>query len=98
MDSGSSAARSGKPSEPAVENSEVGGLKGPKPVTNTRKAPRPAAVMITGKEEGFSYAEALKKARGAISLDKLEIERTKISRATNGGLLIEVMGPGQVRL
>ncbi|KMQ93101.1 gag-pol polyprotein [Lasius niger] len=58
------------------------------------KAPRSAAVMITGKEEGFSYAEALKKARGAISLDKLEIERTKIRRAANGGLLIEVMGPG----
>ncbi|KMQ91113.1 gag-pol polyprotein [Lasius niger] len=49
--------------------------------------------MITGRKENFSYAAALKRARGEISVDKLEINRTKIRRAANGSMLIEVMGP-----
>ncbi|KMQ90172.1 gag-pol polyprotein [Lasius niger] len=64
-----------------------------KPAIATRKPPRTAAVMITGLKEEFSYAAALKKARESIELDKLEIERTKIRRAANGSLLIEVLGP-----
>ncbi|CAL1672271.1 unnamed protein product [Lasius platythorax] len=56
------------------------------------KPPRTAAVMITGLKEGFSYASALKKARESISLDKLNIEKTKIRRAANGNMLIEVIG------
>lgn len=62
--------------------------------TTTRRPPKTAAVMIVGREEGFSYAEALKKARESISLEQLEIDRTKIRRAANGGILIEVLGPG----
>ncbi|KMQ88893.1 gag-pol polyprotein [Lasius niger] len=65
-----------------------------KPKATTRKLPKTSAVMIVGREEGFSYAEALKKARESISLDDLEIDRTKIRRAANGGILIEVLGPG----
>lgn len=49
--------------------------------------------MITGQMEGFSYAAALKKAREAVSLEDLKIERTKIKKAANGSLLIEVLGP-----
>lgn len=49
--------------------------------------------MITSKSKDFSYAAALNKARSAISLDELEIEKTKIRRAANGGILIEVLGP-----
>ncbi|KMQ92578.1 gag-pol polyprotein [Lasius niger] len=65
-----------------------------KPKAATRRPPKTAAVMIVSREEGFSYAEALKKARESISLDQLEIDRTKIRRAANGGILIEVLGPG----
>lgn len=43
--------------------------RGSKADTVTRKSPKSAAVMITGKEEDFSYAKALKKARETISLD-----------------------------
>lgn len=59
----------------------------------SRKPPKTAAVMIVGNSEDFSYADALKRARAKISLDELRIERTKIRRAANSGMLIEVMGP-----
>ncbi|KMQ90344.1 hypothetical protein RF55_9461 [Lasius niger] len=58
-----------------------------------RRPPRTAAVMITDRQEEFSYLAAPKKARESISLRKLEIEQTKIRKAANGGLLIEVLGP-----
>lgn len=48
--------------------------------------------MITKLKEGFSYASALKEARESISLDELNIEKTKIRRAANGSMLIEIMG------
>ncbi|KMQ92971.1 gag-pol polyprotein [Lasius niger] len=59
-----------------------------------RRPPKSAAVMITGHKENFSYADALKKARELISLERLNIEKTKIRKAANGSLLIEVLGPG----
>ncbi|KMQ87838.1 gag-pol polyprotein [Lasius niger] len=59
-----------------------------------RRPPKSAAVMITGNKKNFSYADALKKARGSISLKNLEIAKTKIRKAANGSLLIEVLGPG----
>lgn len=55
-----------------------------------RKAPRGSVVSITGMQDDFSYANALKKARENISLDHLGIERSRIRRAANGGLLIEI--------
>jgi len=48
-------------------------------------------VAIKG-EEGFSYADALKKARTEISLKEIGINTTKIRRATNGGIIIEIPG------
>ncbi|KMQ89741.1 gag-pol polyprotein [Lasius niger] len=65
-----------------------------KPGVDIRRPPKSAAVMITDNKESFSYAEALKKARSSISLEKLKIGKTKIRKAANGSLLIEVMGPG----
>lgn len=59
----------------------------------SRKAPKTSAVMITGIKEGFSYATALKKARESISLEALKIEQTKVRKAANGGLIIEIVGP-----
>ncbi|KMQ87868.1 gag-pol polyprotein [Lasius niger] len=67
------------------------------PKNVARKPPKTSAVMITGHKEEFSYAEALKKARESISLKDLEIERTKVRRATNVGMLIEVIGPDSAR-
>lgn len=49
--------------------------------------------MITSQSESFTYADALKKARDNIVLGDLNIQNTKIRRAANGGLLIEVIGP-----
>ncbi|CAL1671612.1 unnamed protein product [Lasius platythorax] len=74
----------------------AGVIKGniPKTLKNmARKPPKTSAVMITGNKEEFSYAEALKKARESISLKDLEIDRTKVRRAANGGMIIEVIGP-----
>ncbi|KMQ90568.1 gag-pol polyprotein [Lasius niger] len=78
-------------------NTSVKDTKDRKPKNVVRKAPKTSAVMITGCKEKFSYADALKKARKSISLKKLEIERTKVRRAANGGMLIEVIGPDSAR-
>lgn len=65
---------------------------------NLRKPPRNAAILVTSQKEGISYADMLKSARSNISLDELQIQATKIRRAANGGLLIEVLGAdGQER-
>lgn len=56
-----------------------------------RKPLRLAAVMMRQKE-GFTYADVLKRARKNISLDALAISTTKIRRAANGGMIIEVLG------
>src|SRR5580765_1887156 len=67
-------------------------------VGRVRNPPRTAAVMITGRKENFSNAAALKKAQDEISLEQLKIDRTKIRRAANGSMLIEVRGPdGQTK-
>lgn len=57
-----------------------------------RKAPKGSVVAITGRNEGFSYAEALKTAKDKISLDRLGIVSSRIRRAANGGILIEISG------
>lgn len=56
------------------------------------RPPRSSAVTITGKVEGFSYASALKNARDQIDLKSLGIQTTRVRKAINGGLLIEVPG------
>lgn len=54
-----------------------------------RRPPKTVAVAIKG-DEGFSYADALKKARTEISLKEIGIDTTKIRRAANGGIIIEI--------
>lgn len=56
------------------------------------KTPLSSAVTITGKAAGFSYAAALKSAREHIDLEALGIKTTRVRKAINGGLLIEVAG------
>ncbi|XP_046740518.1 uncharacterized protein LOC124407951 [Diprion similis] len=58
-----------------------------------RRAPRGAAVAIKGKGENVRYAEILKFAREKIQLEELGIGETRIRRAANGGVLIEIPGP-----
>lgn len=58
-----------------------------------RKPPKTAAVTITDVEES---GEILKYAREKISLLELGIERSKVRRAANGGVLIEIPGPDGV--
>jgi len=55
-----------------------------------RRPPRTAAVAITCEEGGPSYAETLRKARERVSLEDLNIERTRIRRAATGAVLIEI--------
>lgn len=57
-----------------------------------RKTPKTEAISIKGKIGQFSYAEALKKARKAISLDTLKIEAPKIRKGINGSTIIELSG------
>lgn len=64
----------------------------PPPRIRMAKPPKHAAVTITGRREGFSYAEAMREARAKISLADLGITSTKVRRAINGGLLIEIEG------
>lgn len=64
-------------------------FKGPVP-------PRTAAVSITSRSEGFSYKDALIKARGEISLQDLQIESTRLRRVANGGYLIEILDKDNV--
>ncbi|EFN63140.1 hypothetical protein EAG_08772, partial [Camponotus floridanus] len=64
-----------------------------RPPPPRRRAPRCAAVAIRGVTEGFSYADAMRKAKEEISLDELGIKNTRVRRAVGGALLIEVPGP-----
>lgn len=58
-----------------------------------RRAPRSAAITIKGLEEDFSYVEALKTAKERISLDEIGIGSTRLRKAINGGVVIEIIGP-----
>lgn len=86
--------RSVKPKKLVEGKDEVPGHKLPnkKMPTMRRRPPRTAAVVIKGRGDHFSYAEALKIAREKINLAEIGIERPKIRKAANGGLLIEVPG------
>lgn len=64
----------------------------PPPRIRVAKPPKHAAVTITARKEGFSYADAMREARAKISLADLDITDTKVRRAINGGLLIEIEG------
>ncbi|XP_046742523.1 uncharacterized protein LOC124409151 [Diprion similis] len=58
-----------------------------------RRAPRTAAVAIKAKDKGPGYAEILKFSRGRVELADLGIGETRLRRAANGGVLIEIPGP-----
>lgn len=58
-----------------------------------RRVPKTAAVSIKGKKDGFSYAEALRRARTSISLSELQIGSSKIRKGINGATIIEISGP-----
>jgi len=62
-------------------------------VVPIRRPAKTAAVMIVGNDKEFSYADALKQARSKISLDDLGIDNSKVRKAANGGLIVEVLGP-----
>lgn len=63
------------------------------PRGDRRRPPKSAAIAIKGKDENFSYREALLKAREAIPAEDRDVD-TRVRRAANGALLIEVMGKG----
>lgn len=75
-------------------NREATAAPPPAPKARMARVPKSAAVTITAKAEGFLYADATKSARKRISLADLGIEDTRVRRAINGGLLIEVPGEG----
>lgn len=57
-----------------------------------RRVPKTAAVAIKGNSNEFSYADAIKRARADISIEQLGIN-SRIRRAFNGGIIIEIPGP-----
>jgi len=69
----------------------------PQPLANQnrprRKAPKNAAVAIKACADGPSYADIIKQARESVNLKELGISNTRMRRAANGGLLIEITGP-----
>lgn len=69
---------------PARGREFAGGNRG-----GVRARRRPAVVTITA-GEGGSYAEVLRRAREKVSLQELGIHNTKIRRAFNGELIIEI--------
>ncbi|XP_070162539.1 uncharacterized protein [Polyergus mexicanus] len=77
-------------------NYKTGNERSPNNVRDNRRPPKNAAVLITSRDAQLTYANVLKKAREGISLNKLDIKATKIRRAANGGLLIEVLDPDGV--
>lgn len=64
------------------------------PKTKMPRPPLSSAVTITGRVEGFSYAAAMKSARDSINLETLGIKTSRVRKALNEGLLIEVSGEG----
>jgi len=63
-----------------------------KSVKVKRRVPNTAAISIKGSKTEFSYAEALKKARTAISLEEMEINAPRIRKGMNGATIIEIKG------
>ncbi|KMQ95337.1 proline-rich p65 protein [Lasius niger] len=69
-------------------------MSGGATVPTRRWIPKPAVVTITSNNnEEFSYAKILSTARTKVSLKDIGIKQTKIRKAINGGLVIEIPGP-----
>jgi len=57
-----------------------------------KKVPKASVVVIKGKTENFSYAEALIKLRKQIPLEEIGINTTRIKKSIAGAVVIEVPG------
>jgi len=57
-----------------------------------KKIPKTCAVVIKGKTDNFSYADALTKLRNSIPLKEIGISNTKVKKTASGAVLIEVPG------
>lgn len=57
-----------------------------------RRPPKTAAITIKGVVEDFNYGEALRTARQEIPLEQIGNLSTKVRKAVNGGMLIEIAG------
>lgn len=62
------------------------------PLRGNGRVRRKTAVVTITTNDGGSYAEVLRRAREKVSLQELGIHNTKIRRAFNGGIIIEIPG------
>lgn len=81
------------PSTPASRSSAPGSSFRTGARKAGKKLIKPAVVTITSKTDGATYAEILAKAKQRVSLKGMGIENTRIRRAINGAIIIEVPGP-----
>lgn len=65
---------------------------------NRRRVSKTAAVTIKPSSKGLSYADMLKNARESVSLREIGIEDSKIRKARNGAIVIELPGDGAADL
>lgn len=56
------------------------------------RVPKTAAVVITCEREDMQYADILSKARETVNLENLGIQETRVRRAANSSVIIEVVG------
>lgn len=61
-------------------------------VGSRRRAPRSAAISIKRMSQELSYADILRKARTNVSMNELGINDTRIRKAANGAVIIEILG------
>lgn len=64
----------------------------PYALLDAARIPKTTAVTITRGKDAPSYASLLRSARDKVSLNDLGIENTKVKRAVNGGIIIELPG------
>ncbi|XP_029164494.1 uncharacterized protein LOC114935763 [Nylanderia fulva] len=72
---------------------QPGTVQGTEKGTRRRRPPRTAAVAIKGFDEKFSYAQALRIAQEKIELSDLKIYKSRVRKAANGGVIVEIPGP-----
>lgn len=76
----------------AVRVRDVCGVNSERNRNRNIRTPNSAAITIRGVNEGFSYADTLRKAREGINLETLGIEKTIIRRGISGGIVIRIPG------
>lgn len=82
----------GTPNRPGLNKGSRQTLRNDVSKPNKRRIPKTAAVTIKTNTEEFSYADVLRKARESVSLRDIGIEDSKIRKARNGAIVIEVPG------